>query len=285
MHIVWNAVSPITRDLGFGSEFVGSVWAVPQLLWSRPNKLTALGAGLFRQHLPNLWTLFVLLAVGVAVTYLQGWRVDIPVKYQLHRSGSGNYPVKLFYTSNMPLVLTCVLVGNLMFLSQVVASAFPGSLASTVLGVWQQAAHSPDVKVPVAGLAYFVSPPSSLLELFWDPFHTIFYVSFVLSACAVFSKAWTEVSGTNPKGVARTLRDQNMIIKGHRDTALEHELSRYIPTAAAFGGVVVGGIAVAADLLGAAGGGCPALLATTTILQFYEIAMREFGGMGLPSLE
>ena len=46
---------------------------------------------------------------------------------------------------------------------------------------------------PVGGLAYYVSPPQSVAEIFYDPFHAIFYLTFILTACALFSKTWIEV--------------------------------------------------------------------------------------------
>jgi preprotein translocase subunit SecY len=46
----------------------------------------------------------------------------------------------------------------------------------------------------------------------------------------------TQVSGSSPKDVAKQLRDQQLILKGHRNNSIVHELNRYIPAAAAFGG-------------------------------------------------
>ena len=45
-----------------------------------------------------------------------------------------------------------------------------------------------------------------------------------------------QVSGSSPKDVAKQLRDQQLILKGHRNNSIVHELNRYIPAAAAFGG-------------------------------------------------
>lgn len=59
----------------------------------------------------------------------------------------------------------------------------------------------------------------------------MFYVTFVLTACALFSKTWPEVSGSSARDVAKQLRDQQMVMRGHRDSSLEKELQRYIPTA------------------------------------------------------
>ena len=46
-------------------------------------------------------------------------------------------------------------------------------------------------------------------------------------------------------------------VQGHRDTtqALKKELNRYIPTAAAFGGMCIGALTIIADFMGAIGSG------------------------------
>lgn len=127
----------------------------------------------------------------------------------------------------------------------------------------------------MGGLAYYVSPPGSLNEIISDPFHAIFYLTFILTACALFSKTWIEVSGSSAKDVAKQLRDQQMIMKGHRDSSLVKELNRYIPTAAAFGGLCIGALSVLADFLGAIGSGTGILLAVTIIYQYFEIFVKE----------
>lgn len=50
--------------------------------------------------------------------------------------------------------------------------------------------------------------------------------------------------------VAKQLREQQMIMRGHREASMIHELNRYIPTAAAFGGLCIGALSVLADFLG-----------------------------------
>ncbi|CAM9937590.1 unnamed protein product [Discosporangium mesarthrocarpum] len=54
-------------------------------------------------------------------------------------------------------------------------------------------------------------------------------------------------------------------------------LERYIPTAAAFGGMCIGALTVAADFLGAIGSGTGILLAVTIIYQYYEMFSKEQG--------
>ena len=50
--------------------------------------------------------------------------------------------------------------------------------------------------------------------------------------------------------VAKQLKEQQMVMRGHREKSMIHELNRYIPTAAAFGGLCIGALSVLADFLG-----------------------------------
>jgi SecY len=61
-----------------------------------------------------------------------------------------------------------------------------------------------------------------------------------------------------------------MVMRGHRETSMIHELNRYIPTAAAFGGLCIGALSVLADFMGAIGSGTGILLAVTII---YQVSM------------
>jgi protein transport protein SEC61 subunit alpha len=61
------------------------------------------------------------------------------------------------------------------------------------------------------GIAYYMSPPHTLKEAILDPIHTAVYITFMLSACALFSKTWIEVSGSGPRDVAKQLKDQQMV--------------------------------------------------------------------------
>merc|ERR1712190_605612 len=114
-------------------------------------------------------------------------------------------------------------------------------------------------------------------EIIYDPFHAVFYLVFILTSCALFSKTWIEVSGASARDVAKQLRDSQMVMKGHRDSALVHVLNRYIPTAAAFGGMCIGALTVVADFMGAIGSGTGILLAVTIIYQYFEMFVKENG--------
>lgn len=59
-----------------------------------------------------------------------------------------------------------------------------------------------------------------------------------------------------------------------------YELNRYIPTAAAFGGICVGALSVFADFIGAIGSGTGLLLAVGIIQQYYETFAKEHESAG-----
>jgi protein transport protein SEC61 subunit alpha len=69
--------------------------------------------------------------------------------------------------------------------------------------------------------------------------------------------------------------DQDMIIEGMREESMVRYLNRYIPTAAAFGGMCIGGLSIFADFMGAIGSGTGILLAVTIIYQYFEMIAKE----------
>jgi len=273
--IIWKAFSPTTINTGKGTEFEGALVACIHLLITRKNKMNALREALFRQNLPNVSNLLATVLVFLIVIYFQGWRVDLPVKHAKSRGQYGKYPIKLFYTSNMPVILQTALTQNLYFLSQMLYNRYSSNIIVRLLGVWREVREQPGLSIPVSGLAYYISPPRHTSDVLNDPLHVIFYVLFIMSTCALFAKTWIEVSGQSPRDIAKQLRDQDMVLKGHRDTSLIHELNRYIPAAAAFGGMCIGLLTIIADFSGAIGSGTGILLAITTIYSYYEIFAKE----------
>jgi protein transport protein SEC61 subunit alpha len=277
-NIVWKAFSPTTINTGRGTEFEGAIIALFHLLVTRPDKARALKEAFYRQNLPNVFNLLATVLVFVIVIYFQGFRVDLPVKNAKYRGQQGSYPIKLFYTSNIPIILQTALVSNLYFFSQLLYKRYSTNIIVQLLGRWQEVEGAGGSQsVPVGGLAYYVSPPNSLAEIVYDPFHAIFYFAFILIACALFSKTWIEVSGSSPRDVAKQLKDQDMVIKGHREKSTILVLERYIPIAAAFGGMCIGALTVVADFMGAIGSGTGILLAVTIIFQYFEIFVKEQG--------
>lgn len=234
------------------------------------SQVRALREAFGRENLPNLSNLFATILVFCLVVYFQGWRVDLQIKYQKFRGQQASYPIKLFYTSNMPVILQSAMVSNIYFLSNLLYSKYPGNVVFRLLGCWDKTTNK-----PTWGLAWLVTSPEGVWDALVRPHKTLIYIAFTILTCAWFSTLWIEISGSSPKDVARQLRDQAMVIKGHRDTSTVQHLQRYIPVAAGFGGACIGALTVVADFLGAIGSGTGILLAVTIIYQYYEMFTKE----------
>ena len=76
-------------------------------------------------------------------------------------------------------------------------------------------------------MCYYMSPPETLSHVIQDPIHAVVYIIFMLGSCAFFSKTWIDVSGSSAKDVAKQLKEQQMVMRGHRDKSMIHELNRW----------------------------------------------------------
>jgi protein transport protein SEC61 subunit alpha len=147
---------------------------------------------------------------------------------------------------------------------------FKGNYFVSFIGKWQEYDMAGN-SAPVGGLAYYISPPRDFIHIQKDPLHFILYSLFVMGSCAIFSRIWIDISGQSPKDVCRQLMEQDMtVLDGARDEAMIRYLSRYITTAAAFGGICIGALCIFADVLGAIGSGTGIMLAVTIIYQYFE---------------
>lgn len=264
--IFWKALSPTTINTGRGDEFEGALIALVHLLMSRKDKTRALKEAFYRANMPNVMSLLSTAIVFGIVIYLQGFRVELPVKSNRVRGQRGSYPVKLFYTSNMPIMLQSTMTSNIFMISQMLYRRFENNFLVRLLGVWEPYEGSAQLYAK-SGFAYYISAPRNLTDAFLDPIHTVIYVAIMLAGCALLSKTWIEVSGSGPRDVARQLKDQQLVIAGYRDTSMYKELKRVIPTAASFGGACLGAVSVFADMIGAIGSGTGILLCVTIIFQ------------------
>lgn len=281
--ITWKAFSPTVVNSGRGYEFEGAVVAMVHLLATRKDKKRALIEAFFRSTNPNMSQLFTTVGMFFVVVYLQGFRVDIPIKSTKARGPHGHYPIKLFYTSNTPIMLQSALTSNVFIISQMLYNRFSDNFLVRLLGTWEARPGSAQLYAS-SGLAYYMQPPLNLTDAVLDPIKTVVYIAFVLGFCAIFSTTWIEISGTAPRDVARQFKEQGIVIAGRRDTSVYRELKKIIPTAAALGGATIGLLSVGSDLLGTLGSGTGILLAVTTIYGYIETATRESGGLDLKFL-
>eukprot|EP01084_Bolivina_argentea_P259792 438509_1 len=294
-NIVWKTLSPTTIDTASGIQYEGAIIALFHLLLTRKSIVPALKEAFYRSNLPNITNLFSTILMFIVVIYFQGFRIDLPVKSTKLRGTQGQtkYPIKLFYTSNIPIILHTALVSNICFLSQVLTIRFGSNVVTNLFGKWSVASDIASINhdynmgnmdynsnKAIGGLVYYMSAPHTIYELISDPIHSVIYLTFVLSTCALFSYTWINVSGSSPKDVAKQLKDQGLVIRGYKEHATYQVLQRYIPTAALFGGVTIAALTILADCIGCIGSGASVLLAVTIIFEIFETYVREAQAQG-----
>jgi len=239
--IFWKSFSPMS----YGNEFEGAFINLFYLLISKDNKLAAIQGAFYRDFGPNINNLMATVFIFLVVIYLQGWKVTMG----LHRVGvKGSktpYEIKLFYTSNMPIILMSALISNVFFVSKILYKRFGSFFLVRLLGRWKEASIGGQ-SYPVSGIAYYISPPHSLTNMISDPLHGIIYIVFILGACALFSKTWAEISGQSPSSVFKNLKEQGYGGSG-QEYVMKRQLEIKIGTASVLSGIFVGVLTIIAD--------------------------------------
>ncbi|CAO0799097.1 unnamed protein product [Mucor circinelloides] len=272
--IFWKSMAFTTVNTIRGPEREGALVSLFSLLMSRKDKARALRDAFYREDVTNVMSFIATLVTFGVVIYVQGFRVELPVKSNRMRGQRGSYPIKFFYTSSMPVMLQSALFANIFLISQTLFTFFGDNVLIRILGAWEPLADSNQL-VAVGGIAYYLSAPHSLTEALFSPVRTALYVSISIILCAYLSKVWVDISGSTSRDVAKTLKDQQLAIAGFRDASMYKELQRVIPVASSFGGASLAIIASISDIFGAIGSGAGILMSVMIIFQYFEMFVRE----------
>jgi len=295
--VVWDsfAVTPpyLQADLNSRGAFVALAQIVPQILSGGQILIPQSGGGV-EDHGPWMWQhIFVrpldpnlpamlgfiaTVAVFLAVIYVEGIRVEMPISYAGYRGYRGRYPIKLLYVSNLPVIFASALFANVYFISQLVWSNYNQSNTNILYNLLgQYKVESQGNPVPIGGLVYYVISPRSISDVLADPFRAVAYTGILVTFSIVFSLTWLEVGGLGPSTVAKQLVDSGMQIPGFRrsEKPIEQILKRYIPTVTILGGAIVGLVASVADFFGVFGTGMGILLSVGILYQYYQLLIQE----------
>ncbi len=106
-------------------------------------------AGQFSHALYVLLPLISTIVVFVVVLYTQGIRVEIPlaISFSFGRIPTRKWPLKFFYTSNIPVILTAALISNIRLFGRMLSDR----------GIYFLGRF--DGNNPVSGLVYYLTPP------------------------------------------------------------------------------------------------------------------------------
>lgn len=278
--IMWRLFSFQTYRYGRGNEYEGAIVAFFHLLITRKDKLRAIREAMFRSHLPNLANVFSTILVFFAVILFEHIKINVGLMTTMNRQDTKPFEIKLFYTSNTPIIVQSTIISQICSFSRIICSHWPDSLITKILGVWRSPEQGlgDEWAVPISGLAYYLQAPTSVKHTLNDPIHTIVYLTICLSSAGIIAYYYINIGGQSAADVAKSLSAQHLTIKGHREgkAVIEKRLNRYIPTAAALGGILTGLLSFVADFLGAFGSGTGIILAVSIIYQFAEELGKEF---------
>ena len=269
--IFWYAFSPVTMKSENGIEFEGAVIALFHFLITKPNKLSALYLAFYRQNVANLHNLMVTVVVFLVIIYLLHFKVMLKLVNPRVKGEFRYQPVKLFYLSNMPIILQSTIVTNLHHTSRILYHRFRNYYWIRILAVWQIDPRNGREHL-IGGLTYYLQPPKGITGVLQNPFHFAVYFTIIMSSCGFFAWLWLNFSNQSPEDVLRQIDASKMRLA---NTSGKHRsmikiLKKNINTAAILGGVLIGVFSIFSDLLGCIGSGTGLMLTVNIIYGYYE---------------
>jgi preprotein translocase SecY subunit len=278
--ILWSVFSPVPAQ-------DGPVGVLPFTIES-----IAEGNGadaIFRSgQLPSLFTLALTIVVILILVYIEGIHVDIPIVSTKYRGFTAVYPIKLLYTSVIPVILASALLANAVFIGQMMwANYNPNNTNPAFNWIAQFDPQSQGgTATPTGGILYYITPPRSLEAAAEDPMRAVVYVIFLTGIVTVFSRLWVELGGLSPRTAARNLLDADVQVPGFRrsEGSVETLLNRYIPSLTLLSGMIIGLLAGVSDVLNVFGSGTGILLLVNIMVSYYQTLVKEQVDTYMPNL-
>jgi preprotein translocase subunit SecY len=102
----------------------------------------------------------------------------------------------------------------------------------------------------------------------------------------LFGKLWVELGGLSPKSAAKNLLDADVQVPGFRrsESSVEVLLAKYIPSVTIVGGIVIGLLASASNVLNVFGSGIGILLMVDILVNYYNLLIKEQVDVHMPKL-
>jgi preprotein translocase subunit SecY len=221
--------------------------------------------------------------------YIEGIHVDIPIVSTKYRGFTAVYPIKLLYTSVIPVILASALLANAVFMGQMLWANYNPNNQNPVFNWIAQFDPNPSTRgqaTPIGGILYYMTSPRSLDHVVADPLKAVIYVIFFTAIVTVFSRLWVELGGLSAKNAARNLLDADVQVPGFRraEGSVETLLNRYIPSLTIISGVIIGLLSSLSDVLNVFGSGTGLLLMVNIMVSYYQTLVKEKVDDGMPNL-
>jgi preprotein translocase subunit SecY len=262
----------------------GRIWASLQY-FSNGDPMSA-----FALILPLVFTVIVFMGV----VWAQSINVEIPLAYSRISGVVVRWPLNLFYTGNIPVILAVALLANFQLWARTMDSRgielfghFENNQAITGLMHFMTPPRDLAYSLVFNTGAFFQGVMANLENLGAVPLYqltqldmlirAITYSLFMIFGAVLFAVFWVKTVNLGADAVAEQIEGAGMQIRGfRRDTrVLEMMLKRYIPYLTVLGGAAIGFLAAFADFTNSIGGGTGILLMVMIIYQLYQSITRE----------
>ncbi len=146
-----------------------------------PQSLVFFSTGEMFQAFTAMLPVISTLIVFAIVVYAQAMKVEIPLAFGSVRGFSRRWPLKLIYTSNIPVILVAALLANLQLVGSVLARPAEDTTDRCgLLGCFDQDGS------PISGLVYFLQQPGIRSDLQMQMFFLTFLLVIFLASFSVF---------------------------------------------------------------------------------------------------
>jgi protein transport protein SEC61 subunit alpha len=278
--ILWSVFSPVPAE-------DGPVGVLPFTIESiaEGNGAEAIFRG---GQLPSLFVLALTIVIILILVYIEGIHVDIPIVSTKYRGFTAVYPIKLLYTSVIPVILASALLANAVFIGQMMwANYNPNNTNPAFNWIAQFDPQSQGgTATPTGGILYYITAPRGLDVAAADPLRAVIYVIFMTAIVTVFSRLWVELGGLSARTAARNLLDADVQVPGFRrsEGSVETLLNRYIPSLTLLSGMIIGLLAGVSDVLNVFGTGTGILLLVNIMVSYYQTLVKEKVDTDMPNL-
>ncbi len=236
-------------------------------------------------QLPSIMGLGLTVGVILILVYIEGIHVDIPIVSTKYRGFTAVYPIKLLYTSVIPVILSSALIANAVFMGQMMWANYNPNNTNPGFN-WIAQFDPGQPQTPTGGILYYMTSPKTFDHVIADPMRAVIYVIFFVTIVTVFSRLWVELGGLSAKTAAKNLLDADVQVPGFRrsENSVESLLNRYIPSLTIISGITIGLLASLSDILNVYGSGTGILLMVNIMVSYYQTLVKEQVDTYMPKL-
>ena len=130
--------------------------------------------------------------------------MDIPIVSTKYRGFTAVYPIKLLYTSNIPVILASALLANAIFMGQMLWANYNPENNNPAFN-WIAQFDPSSAQTPTGGVLYYITAPRSLDVAVQDPVRAVVYVLFLTTIVTIFGRLWVELGGLSAGKASKEL--------------------------------------------------------------------------------